>query len=210
MPDILNRLACRQGRNDETPNVELAEYLCQSEDAAGIRAIVEGFKGRDKTVASDCIKVLYEIGARRPDLIAGYAGDFIASVNNKNNRLAWGSMTALAAIRDITAEQIYKKLPVIVSAYENGSVITADNCVTVFAKLCKYSVEYEQTVLPILLNHLQTCRPKEVARHAERASVCFKTENAETFIEVLERRRSDLTPPQQTRVAKLLKTLCRL
>jgi len=210
MLDIINRLACRQGRNDETPNIELADYLCQNEDTAGIWEIIDGFKGKDKTVANDCIKVLYEIGARRPELIAGYAGDFIACVNNKNNRLAWGSMTALAAIADIAAEQIFIKLPVIVSAYKNGSVITADNSVSVFAKLCKHNAEYEQTVLPILLNHLQTCRPKEVAQHAERASVCFKTEYAEKFIEVLERRRPDLTSSQQARVDKLLKMLRRL
>jgi hypothetical protein len=74
---MIERLASRLGRNDEAPNIELAEYLCRHDDAQGVREIVEGFNGKDKAVASDCIKVLYEIGERKPELIAVYADDFI-------------------------------------------------------------------------------------------------------------------------------------
>jgi len=66
---MIEKLAYRLGRNDEVPNIELAELLCQNEDVRGISAIVEGLKGRDKAIANDCIKVLYEIGYRKPFLI---------------------------------------------------------------------------------------------------------------------------------------------
>ena len=39
---FIEKLACRLGRNDETPNIELAEFLCQNEDATGIKEIVDG------------------------------------------------------------------------------------------------------------------------------------------------------------------------
>ena len=207
MASVINRLACKLGRNDETPNIELAEYLCKHNDSDGVDEIVNGFKGADRAVANDCIKVLYETGARKPELISKYADDFISCLNCKNNRLAWGSMTALAAIAEYAPEPIFEKLQLVISAYENGSVITVDNSITVLAKLCKAGSLYSEKVLPVILGHLQKCRPKEVAQHAERASVCFNSENAGAFTEVLEKRLSHLTPPQKTRVNKLLKKL---
>lgn len=207
---MIEKLACKQGRNDEIPNIELAEYLCQQNDTAGIKEIVDGFKGTDKAVANDCIKVLYEIGARNPNLISDYANDFINCLRSKNNRLVWGSMMALAAIAEDAAQPIYKKLSVIKAAYEEGSVITVDNSISVFAKLCKANDSYAGTVLPILLNHLQKCKPREVPQHSERAAICFNQENAREFIAVLEKRNPDLTVTQQTRINKLLKKLHRL
>ena len=204
---MIERLACKLGRNDEAPNIELAEYLCQQRDSVGIKEIVAGFRGNDKAVANDCIKVLYEIGERNPELISSYANDFISCVCSKNNRLAWGSMTALAKIAEIAAETIFKNLSVIITAYEQGSVITVDNSISIFAKLCKADESYEETILPILIKHLQKCKPKEVPQHAERVSICFNSKNAVTYIGVLENRNPHLTPPQQARINKLLKML---
>ena len=204
---MIEKLACKLGRTDEIPNIELAEYLCQQKDTNGIKEIIDGFKGSDKAVANDCIKVLYEIGERNPGLISPYADEFISFLHSKNNRLAWGSMTALAKIADYAYEPIFNRLSSIISAYESGSVITVDNSISVFAKLCNANGVYAKAVLPILLEHLQKCKPKEVAQHAERASICFNNENASKFIEILEQRVSYLNPSQQARINKLLKKL---
>ena len=204
---MIEKLACKLGRNDESSNIELAEELCQSNDNAGIREIVDGLTGTDKAVANDCIKVLYEIGEREPELIAGYVNEFISLLCTKNNRLIWGSMTALAKIAELSHGAIFEKLPVVVSAYENGSVITVDNSISVFAELCKADESYSKEIIPILIKHLQKCRPKEVPQHAERAAVCFDSDNAGAFIEVLEKRLPNLAVNGQTRVKKLLKQL---
>ena len=204
---VIEKLACKLGRKDEVPNIELAEYICQHNDTAGIEEIVDGFKGNDKAVANDCIKVLYEVGERNPNLISAYADDFISFLHSKNNRLAWGSMTALAKIAECASEPIFKRLPLVISAYERGSVITVDNSISVFAKLCKVNDNYAKMILPILLEHLRKCKPKEVAQHAERASICFCENNANEFIEVLEKRVSHLSSSQQSRVNKLIRKL---
>jgi hypothetical protein len=62
-------------------------------------------------------------------------------------------------------------------------------------------------VLPILFNHLRKCRSKDVPQHAERAAVCFSSENANAFIEVLEMRLPNLAATGQARVKKLLNRL---
>jgi len=204
---MIEKIACKLGRNDEAPNIELAEELCRTKNAEGIAVIVGGFTGSDKAVANDCLKVLYEIGERKPELIAGYANEFISRLHSKNNRLAWGSMTALSKIVELAPEPIFAKLSIIIAAYENGSVITVDNGVSVFAGLCRAGANYAKEVLPILINHLEKCRSKDVAQHAERASVCFNCENAGAFIEVLEKRMPNLAATGQTRLKKLLKLL---
>jgi hypothetical protein len=207
---MIEKLACKLGRNDEKPNIELAELLCRNNDTTGIKEIVDGFKGSDKAVASDCIKVLFEVSERNPNLVKDYAADFISGLRSKNNRLVWGSMAALAGIAELAAHTIYEKIQIVISAYESGSVITVDNAISVFAGLCKANGGYAKTVLPIIIEHLRKCRPKEVPQHAERASVCFTKENAGDFIEVLEKRKAIMTAPQQARINKLLKILYQL
>ena len=204
---VIKLLASKMGRNDEAPNIELAEKLCENNDIAGIKEIVDGFTGSEKAVANDCIKVLYEIGERKPELIADYANEFVSRLCSKNNRLAWGSMTALAKIVELSPKPIFDGMSMIVSAYENGSVITVDNSISVFSGLCKANDYYTKEVLPILINHLKECRPKDVSQHAERAAVCFDTNNADAFIEVLEKRLPDLAATGQARVKKLLSRL---
>ena len=92
---MIERLACSLGRNDEAPNIELAEYLCQNRDTNGIKEIVDGFKGADKAVANDCIKVLYEIGERNPALICDYAAAFIEVLELRNPHLAASQQTRI-------------------------------------------------------------------------------------------------------------------
>ena len=204
---MIEKLASSLGRADQEPNIELAELLCRTEDEIGIKEIVDGFNGKDKAIAGDCIKVLYEIGERKPKLIMNYVKDFIAHIDSRNNRLAWGSMMALAKITELVPEIIFEDFDRIKSAYENGSVITIDNSITVFAKLCNANDDYMKEVLPIIINHLQKCKPKEVPQHAERASVCFNSDNANGFIKVLEARIGYLTAAQQARINKLMKKL---
>ena len=204
---MIEFLACKLGRNDEVPNVELAESLCSSMDSKGIREIADGLQSKDQAVASDCIKVLYEIGYRKPDLIADYADTFIDGLSHKNNRIVWGSMTALAAIALYKPEAIYQRLPEIIKAYKTGSVITIDNSISVFAGLCKGNREYQAKVYPILIDHLTTCRAKEIPQHAERMVICIDAGNKEAFLGILDVRLGEMSEAQQKRITKLRKGL---
>jgi len=155
---MIELLACRLGRNDETPNIELAEKLCASADKTGISEIADGLKSKEQAVANDCVKVLYEIGQRKPELIADFADYFITALSSKNNRIVWGSMMALACITPNKPEVVFNRLSEIIAAYKNGSVITVDNSISVFAQLCKANENYQTAVFPILLDHLANCR----------------------------------------------------
>ena len=207
MTTAIELIACNLDRNDEAPNIELAEKLCENMDKKGIREIADGFKADDQVVASDCIKVLYEIGYRKPELIAAYTDEFITALSGRNNRLVWGSMIALSCIAPVDQDVIYGRLPEIISAYQKGSVITVDNSISVFANLCKANGAYRERIFPILIEHLENCRAKEIPQHAERIAVCIDPGNGEEFIGALEARIDELTDTQKTRVMKLIKKL---
>ena len=204
---MLEKLACHFGRNDEEPNIELAEEICTTYDKAAIEELIGGLKGKDKAIANDCIKVLYEIGERKPELIAAYAKDLIYCLLSKNNRLVWGGMMALARIADLAPEVLYDNLEVLKQAYNEGSVITVDNSMTVFAKLCRVDKTYEETIFPMLMKHLSTCRPKEVGQHAERIIIGVHEGNKAVFLDTLAKRETDLTASQLKRIDRLKKQL---
>jgi len=204
---MIELLACKRGRNDEALNIELAEQLCESKDKGGIREIADGLNSKEKAVVNDCIKVLYEIGQGQPELIMDFANDFITALASKNNRLVWGSMTALAYIATIKAELIYSRLPEIIAAYKRGSVITVDNCISVFAGLCKADSEYQKEIFPILLDHLAQCPAKQIPQHAERISICIDSENKEAFLKAVGARAMELSEAQNSRIMKLVKKL---
>ena len=205
MTSVLNRLAYSQNRRDEVPNQVLARDLAARKDMAGIREIVENLRNKNKNIQADCIKVLYEIGYVNPDLIASYAEDFFSLLKSKNNRLVWGGMIALSTIAAVRAEILFAHIAEIQKAMKTGSVITVDNAVATLARVASVGDKYNQAIFPFLLQNLKSCRPKDVAQHAEKSMPSVTTSNNAQFIKVLERRMEDLSGSGLTRVKKVIK-----
>ncbi len=201
----LDRIASRLGRQDEQPNKELARDLAERGDVAGISEIAAHLWDRDNAVRSDCIKVLYEAGELKPDLIAPYAMDFVRLLGDKQNRLVWGGMSALATIAIVAADKLYPHASEIQTAIAGGSVITVDEGIKTLARLASTSPDRNAALFPALIEHLETCRSKEVPQHAESTLVAVNPANRVSFIEVLERRFPELTPPQAARIKRILK-----
>ena len=202
---VLPRLAHFQDRRDEVPNRELARDLAAKKDRAGIREIAEHLWDKNTNVAADCIKVLYEVGYLDPALIGGYVKDFVKLLNSRNNRLVWGGMIALAEASRANPDGVYKHLAEIKKAMDAGSVITVDSAVKALALTAAANAEYNAVIFPILLKHLQTCRPKDVAQHSEKTLPAVTAANKAEFLKVLEKRAEDLSASQMTRIKKVIK-----
>jgi hypothetical protein len=201
---VLNRLASALGRRDEIPNQELARDLAVWKDRKGIQEIAENLWSKDKRIQADCIKVLYEIGAIEPKLISGYAEDFVELLRSKNNRLAWGGMTALAEVAKANPDAVFQYLDEIKKAKETGSVITVDNAISTLAYTAA-NEKYSEAIFPYLLKHLLSCRPKEVPQHAEKILPAVSSANKVDFVKVLEKRMEDLSGSGLVRVKKVIK-----
>ena len=188
----------------------MARELATKKDKKGIREIAENLWNKDKNIQADCIKVLYEIGVIEPKLIADYAEDFVKLLRSKNNRLAWGGMTALAEVAKASPEAVFKNFDAIKKAKETGSVITMDNAISTLAYTAAANNKYNQAIFPYLLNHLSFCRPKEVPQHSEKTMPAVNTSNKNEFLKVLEKRMEDLSGGGLARVKKVIKQVSSL
>ena len=202
---ILNRLAHSLGRRDEVPNQELARDLAAKKDKKGILEITKNLWNKDKNIQADCIKVLYEVGVIEPKLIADYTDDFVKCLRSKNNRLAWGGLTALAEVAKANPDAVFKHLDAIKKAKESGSVITVYNAISTLAYTAAGNKKYNEVIFPYLIKHLSGCRPKEVPQHSEKTLPAVNPSNKTDFIKVLEKRMEDLSGGGLTRVKKVIK-----
>lgn len=204
---VLDRIAYLQGRRDEVPNQELAGELVGSNDSAGIKEVAENLFNKDDNIRNDCIKVLYEVGYIKPEMISSYALDFIRLLKGRNNRMVWGAMLALSTIATLRADELYKNLEILLKTMEEGSVIAVDNAVKVLAAIASVSDEYNKAIFPHLIAHLGKCRPKEVGQHAESTFIAVNRENRAEFKQTLTDREDSLTSAQLARIRKLYKKL---
>ena len=89
-------------------------------------------------------------------------------------------------------------------ALAEGSVITVDNGVKILAALAAANAGYRDELFPHLLNHLATCRPKDVPQHAEATLQAVDAAHAEAFVAVLERRLGSMSAAQAVRVNRVI------
>lgn len=143
-------------------------------------------------------------------MIAPYVADFLKLLKSKNNRLVWGGMTALATIAAIKAEVIYENIDQIYAMMQVGSVITIDNGIKALALVAAKNNEYNKRIFPFLLDHLKTCRPREIPQHAEKAMAAVNCSNKDQFLTVLHERENDLTAPQIVRLKRIYKAVAKL
>lgn len=203
---VLGRLASALGRNDERPNLELAESLAAAPDAAAVAELAGELTG-PVAVANDAIKVLYELGARRPELVAMHLPAFIALLGSKNNRNVWGALQAVEAVTAAAPADVHAALPAILAAADKGSVIARDKAVQILVKLVAAG---HADAVPTLLERVAAGAPNQFPTYAEQAAVVLAGADRAKLAAILTQRVGDIeTPSKRARVEKLLKRLSR-
>ncbi len=105
----MDKIAYKLGRRDEVPNQQLARALAQAKDKRGIREIAGGLRDKNKSIRSDCLKVLYEIGYLNPGLIVDYVDDFLKLVGDRSR---YRQRDRQSAEKYSLLQGFYPKLPV--------------------------------------------------------------------------------------------------
>jgi hypothetical protein len=204
---VINKLACSLNRRDEVPNQELAKLIAAKNNKEAVKELVENLYNKSRDIQYDCIKVLYEVGAQKPELIAAYAKDLLALLDNKNNRLQWGGMTALYYITNSVPKQIYASLPKIMKAADKGSVITRNNAVNILIDLCSFK-PYAHNAFSLLLEQLHACPTNQLPMYAERAMPVISGKNKPALMKALGARLDDIEKDsKRKRVEKVMKRL---
>jgi HEAT repeat protein len=206
---VIDKLATSLNRRDEVPNQELAAQIIAGNDKEAVNELVDLLQHKSRDIQGDAIKTLYEIGTQKPLLIASYATNFIALLDNKNNRLQWGAMTALNTITTAKPEDIYTALPRLAAITEAGSVITRDNYVGILIKLVSLK-KYENDAFPLLNEQLLGCPPNQLPMYAEQALPFIPEAYKAAFAETLSSRLGDFEKEsKRKRVEQVLKKSAR-
>lgn len=207
---VLDELATALGRRDEVPNQELAQRIVRERNASAVKELVENLEHKNKAIPSDCIKVLYEVGAANPDLIAKYYKEFGKLLESRNNRLVWGAMIALDTIVLKQPKGVHSMLSKILkTADTSGSVIARDHAVGILAKLATLK-PYRSDSIALLIEQLMGCPNNQFAMYVEMSAPVIDADNRERFRKLIEKRAHDLEKEsQKKRVAKVLRKLAR-
>jgi uncharacterized protein (UPF0147 family) len=204
---ILGKLASSLKRRDEVPNQALAKQIVNKNDRKAVKELVENLHNKSKDIQNDCIKVLYEIGERKPALMSEYAKEFIALLENNNNRLQWGAMTALNTITLENPKVIYSALSKIIAAADKGSVITKDQGVNILIKLCSIKT-YADNAFALLVEQLLSSPTNQLPMYAEKAMTIINDKNQAIFIKALTSRLDDIErDTKRKRVEKVIKKI---
>lgn len=206
---VLHLLATALNRRDETPNCELARTIVGTKDVGAVKELVENLSNKDKGLQADCIKVLYEIGASEPALIASYYREFGKLLESNNNRLVWGAMTALDSIALKEPKGVYSLLPRIVDIAETGSVISRDHAVGILTKLGTLK-QYTDKCVSLLLKQLVACPGNQFPMYAEMCEQVVTDKNRKALERVIADRLQRLEKEsQKKRIMKVLKRIAR-
>ena len=191
--EYIKEIAYNMGRRDEEPNELLGKKLADEQNLEGIKEIANYLNDKNKSIQSDCLKVLYQIGYANPSLIKDYLDVFIKFLDSKNNRMVWGSMIAIAGIANVDPANVIKEKNLILEKVRTGTVITNVHGVYVIINLSKTNDKYYKELKETLFSLQDECRPVDFPKRAEIMIEAIKDEDLDEFIQLLEERKPVLS-----------------
>lgn len=207
-PGIKSLLASSLGRRDEVPNIELAERIVQSNDQAAVGVLAGILEAGAQAARQDAIKVLYEVGERNPRLILGQLSTFLTAINDKDNRMVWGGLTALAKLSNLVPDKIFPHLNEILQAADAGSVIAKDRAIEILIALAG-TTAYTDEVMPVVIGRLKTSAVNQLPMYAEKtARLTLPQPQASKVIVVLKcRLHEPMSAAKKKRLEKVINSL---
>jgi hypothetical protein len=203
---VLDRLAGALDRRDDRPNVALAEDIAARHDLAAVAELAQAVRSGPARQANDAIKVLYEVGARDPELIAAQCPVFLEALHSSNNRKVWGAMTAIDTVAERRADALVAELPAIIAAADKGSVIAKDHCNSILVKLARAG--YGDKAVPILVERLKHAAPNQFPTYAEAIAPVLTPAARPGFLAVLKERLGKISQDsKRKRVEKVMAKL---
>jgi len=207
---VVDRLASTLGSRDEVPNQELAVEIAAKKDVRSTQELIELLTSGTKAQKSDAIKVLYEIGERKPELIASHVKVFLSLLDSTQPRLVWGAMCALDTVALLESAILASALPTISKAIDRSeSVIARDHFVSLIAKLGGLK-KYESLASEILINEVRKAPVNQLPSYAEQALPVVQRTAAKAFEKILTFRLETLEQPaKRKRIERVLSLLAK-
>jgi len=201
----INKISFYRNIRNEEPNKELAAELAASDNTEGIKEISQYLYDKNKSVASDCLAVLYTIGYTKPVLIKDYTADFLKLLESKNNRMVWGSMIALSTIAEVKPGEIFKSIDLIIETMKKGTLITEVWGIKALVNLSLQNKGYKEELLSLLFDYLEKCRPIDFAKRVETIlPIIANSEENEIISRIIELKTQELTDAQKKKLKAVI------
>ena len=204
---VIDKLASSSAQRSQAANIFLAKNIVEQKDKKAVEVLVRNLESESKKIRYDCIKVLYEIGERDPELISNHCKKFVALPESTDNRMQWGAMTALDSITPLQKEAVFKSLHILAGVADKGSVITRDHYVNILACLAG-TKKYRAVVFPLLMEQVNRCAVNQLAMYAEIILPAIDPEHAAAFASLLSKRLGNIEQEsKRKRIRKILSIL---
>jgi hypothetical protein len=204
---IVDQLAHSLGSREESPNIALADKISKANDRTAVRELVSLLHHKTSGIRNDAIKVLYEIGERKPGLISAYMEHFFETLAHKDNRMKWGAMSALSAISAAKPELLADHLTSVVDAMDAGSVITRDHGIYILTNVARLE-KHHADCMELLLEQIEKAPVNQMPMYAEKTAEVISAPYIKRFEKIVKSRKDVLEiPSKQKRIEKLLRSI---
>jgi hypothetical protein len=204
---IIDQLASSLGKRDELPNIVLASKIAKSGNEDHLKELFSLVAGKKPAVRNDAIKVIYEIGERKPEMISKHVEDFISLLKHNDNRMIWGAMTALSSISKTQPKLLVPFMVDIVDAIDKGSVITRDHGIFILSHIATLPKQHKHC-LELLLEQLEKAPVNQLPMYAEKTTEVVTMPFVKRMINTLEARTDVIEIPSKAkRIEKVIKQL---
>jgi hypothetical protein len=204
---ILHQLASSLGRRNEKPNIDLAVKMAKTGNQDQVSELISVLTSNQASLRNDAIKVLYEIGERKPEMISKYVKDFLQALDHIDNRMKWGAMTALSSVSKSNPLLLAPYLVNIVKAMDEGSVITRDHGIYILSHLATLK-KHHKDCMELLLEQVEKAPVNQMPMYAEKTAEVISGPYIKRFLAVVAKRKDVLEIPSKARrIEKLVKHL---
>ena len=205
---VKQELSYSQGLKDQSANHIAADRIVKEEDVSSINDLVELVKGSyPRRLRMDATLTLAYVAEANPKLVDPHFKSLIGNLKDKVDRVAWGSMIALAHIVNLAPQKFYDELPSILEAMENLSVVGRDHGFKILVEVYKDD-RFKDDVFPLLCEQLSMAPANQLGQYTERLISEISVDHMVALRDLLESKREDLDNPHH--IKRLDKNLMKL
>lgn len=190
-------------RRDEKANILLAQSIASKNDTKAVEELATLVIGKNKPLAADAIKILYEAGELKPALIKPNVDTFLKLLSSKDNRIRWGAMTALSAISKEFAESLINSIPAMLDTSALWTVISRDHFMRILNNIGK-TQKGKKVAGPLMIEQLYISPTNQFPRYAEQTAEVVTGTTIAELITIIKSRKDVMEYPAK---AKKLQTL---
>jgi hypothetical protein len=201
---VLNELSSSTG--DKNSNNELVKRCLMT--PAFVHSISEGLRTGTPKAQEDCMFIMLEVGKRRAELLANFAGDFFdisRGTKTKSKKLQRQALEGLSQLATVAGSELFGEREYLLETARAGGPLGLA-AAGVLAALCAASANYRGKLLVHSLRLFKTVPAKDLPRWVAALAPCVEgsTDGVKRFMRELEPRRTELDDAANKRIDKVI------